>query len=146
VDLCTEAVASLDPQNPQVNASVAAHMQSLPDLTAAVRFEVVEGGSKEALTATWKAWMEEASEQLPRAFLRHGCRASSARARGRLGRSAGCDSLKCVGDARKWKRVVLPAGRACGLRRGDLWRSRAWDGFAAMMRLTDSPTTPRQSS
>lgn len=47
---------------PQVNASVAAHMQSVPDLTHAVRFKVVESGGKEELTSAWKEWMEQASE------------------------------------------------------------------------------------
>lgn len=37
-------------------------MQALPDLTQAVRCEVIADGSREALTAAWKAWMEEASE------------------------------------------------------------------------------------
>ncbi|KAI8465313.1 MAG: glutaredoxin [Monoraphidium minutum] len=47
----------------KVNASVAHHMQSLPDLTHAVRFHLVEGGGKDDLTAAWKAWMEEAIVQ-----------------------------------------------------------------------------------
>jgi hypothetical protein len=49
-------------RDPQVNASVANHMQALPELTHSVRFEVVADGSRDALTAAWKMWMEQASE------------------------------------------------------------------------------------
>lgn len=48
--------------SPQVSASVANHMQALPDLTHAVRFEVIADGSRDALTGAWKGWMEAASE------------------------------------------------------------------------------------
>lgn len=32
----------------------------LPDLTASVSYELVESGTRDALTAVWKAWVEEA--------------------------------------------------------------------------------------
>lgn len=44
----------------KVNASVATHMQAVPDLTHAVRFEVIADGNRDTLTAAWKAWMEQA--------------------------------------------------------------------------------------
>jgi hypothetical protein len=37
-------------------------MQALPELTHSVRCEVIADGSRDALTAAWKAWMEQASE------------------------------------------------------------------------------------
>lgn len=44
----------------QISASVSNHLMELPDLTASVSYEVVESGTREALTAVWKAWVEEA--------------------------------------------------------------------------------------
>lgn len=44
----------------KVSTSVAAHMQDLPDLTHAVKYHIVEDSSREALTAAWKSWVEEA--------------------------------------------------------------------------------------
>ncbi|KAG2493944.1 hypothetical protein HYH03_007874 [Edaphochlamys debaryana] len=35
-------------------------MQELPDLTAAVKYNIVDDSSREGLTAAWKAWIEEA--------------------------------------------------------------------------------------
>jgi len=49
--------------HPQVSASVSSHMQELPDLTKAVRFELVPSATREALTDAWKAWVQEASER-----------------------------------------------------------------------------------
>ena len=46
----------------QVSTSVAAHMQDLPDLTHAIKYHIVEDTSREALTAAWKSWVEEAGE------------------------------------------------------------------------------------
>jgi hypothetical protein len=37
-------------------------MQELPDLTAAIKYEILDDGSREALTAAWKSWIEEAGE------------------------------------------------------------------------------------
>lgn len=47
---------------PQIAVSVATHRQELPELTAAVKYDAVPEGTKEALTAAWKSWVEEASE------------------------------------------------------------------------------------
>ncbi|GBF96829.1 hypothetical protein Rsub_09685 [Raphidocelis subcapitata] len=44
----------------KVSASVANHMQALPELTHSVRCEVIADGGRDALTAAWKAWMEQA--------------------------------------------------------------------------------------
>ncbi|GLC43465.1 hypothetical protein PLESTB_001560100 [Pleodorina starrii] len=44
----------------KVSASVAAHMQELPDLTAAIKYDIVDDASREGLTAAWKSWVEEA--------------------------------------------------------------------------------------
>jgi hypothetical protein len=65
------------PHPPQVNASVANHMQALPELTHSVRFEVIADGSRDALTAAWKAWMEQASEWRGRAARARGLAACS---------------------------------------------------------------------
>lgn len=51
----------------QISGSIALHMQQMPGLTSSVRFQVVEGGSREDLRAAWKAWMEQASECTQRA-------------------------------------------------------------------------------
>jgi hypothetical protein len=37
-------------------------MQELPDLTHSVKYEVVETASKEALTAKWQEWVQQAGE------------------------------------------------------------------------------------
>lgn len=44
----------------KVSSSVAGHMQALPDLTHSVRYEVIGDGGRDALTAVWKQWMEQA--------------------------------------------------------------------------------------
>ncbi|GFR48204.1 hypothetical protein Agub_g10062 [Astrephomene gubernaculifera] len=44
----------------KVANSVAAHMQELPDLTAAVKYSIVDDATREGLTSAWKAWVEEA--------------------------------------------------------------------------------------
>ncbi|EFJ50384.1 CGFS type glutaredoxin 6 [Volvox carteri f. nagariensis] len=44
----------------KVSASVAAHMQELPDLTASIKYDIVEDASREGLTSAWKSWVEEA--------------------------------------------------------------------------------------
>jgi hypothetical protein len=46
----------------QVSVSLSNHLQELPELTAAVKYEVVPSGAREDLTAAWKTWMEEACE------------------------------------------------------------------------------------
>ncbi|KAG2430785.1 hypothetical protein HYH02_013624 [Chlamydomonas schloesseri] len=43
----------------KVSASVATHMQELPDLTGAIKYNIVDDASREGLTAAWKAWVEE---------------------------------------------------------------------------------------
>lgn len=43
--------------------SISTHMQELPDLTFAVKVDVVPSGTREELTAQWKAWIEEAMEE-----------------------------------------------------------------------------------
>lgn len=49
----------------QVNLSVSAHMQQLPDDVAAIKFDLVSDASREGLTDAWKAWVQEASEFPP---------------------------------------------------------------------------------
>lgn len=44
-------------------ASISTHMQELPDLTFAVKVDVVPSGTREDLTAQWKAWIEEAMDE-----------------------------------------------------------------------------------
>eukprot|EP00195_Chlamydomonas_chlamydogama_P006123 CAMPEP_0202889656 /NCGR_PEP_ID=MMETSP1392-20130828/255_1 /ASSEMBLY_ACC=CAM_ASM_000868 /TAXON_ID=225041 /ORGANISM="Chlamydomonas chlamydogama, Strain SAG 11-48b" /LENGTH=281 /DNA_ID=CAMNT_0049573039 /DNA_START=49 /DNA_END=894 /DNA_ORIENTATION=+ len=46
----------------KVDASVANHLQEVPDLTHEVKFATVLDASRESLTAAWKAWVEEAVE------------------------------------------------------------------------------------
>ncbi|KXZ55070.1 hypothetical protein GPECTOR_3g227 [Gonium pectorale] len=43
----------------KVSASIATHMQELPDLTSAVKYNIVDDGSRESLVAAWKEWLEE---------------------------------------------------------------------------------------
>ncbi len=46
---------------PQLNLSVAGHVQSLPaELVHEVKFVEVPGGDRESLTEIWKAWVSEA--------------------------------------------------------------------------------------
>ncbi len=47
----------------QIAASVSSHMQELSDLTHSIKYEVVATPTREALTAAWKAWIEEAGEE-----------------------------------------------------------------------------------
>jgi hypothetical protein len=51
---------SAAPRPPQINLSVSTHMNDLPDLTDSIRYQVIESGTREDLTAAWKAWVEEA--------------------------------------------------------------------------------------
>jgi hypothetical protein len=44
----------------QVNASIGNHLQELPELTAAVKYEVIPSGARDELTGKWKSWVEEA--------------------------------------------------------------------------------------
>jgi Grx4 family monothiol glutaredoxin len=44
-------------------ASVAGHSADLPDLAKAVRLAAVPAGTREALTAAWKLWVEQAVEE-----------------------------------------------------------------------------------
>lgn len=38
-------------------------MQELPDLTASIKYYITDDASREALTAAWKSWIEEAGER-----------------------------------------------------------------------------------
>ncbi|GIL85279.1 hypothetical protein Vretimale_10753 [Volvox reticuliferus] len=44
----------------KVSASVAAHMQELPDLTGSIKYDIIEDTTREGLTSAWKSWVEEA--------------------------------------------------------------------------------------
>jgi hypothetical protein len=37
-------------------------MQELPDLTGAIKYNIVDDASREGLTAAWKSWVEETGE------------------------------------------------------------------------------------
>jgi hypothetical protein len=39
---------------------VAGHMQELPDLTASVKYDIIDDASRDGLTSGWKSWVEEA--------------------------------------------------------------------------------------
>lgn len=43
----------------KISVSVANHARDVPELVDGVKFEVVSSGSREALTAKWKEWIEE---------------------------------------------------------------------------------------
>ena len=44
----------------QIIASVAGHAAAMPDLTHSVKYEEVEGATKEGLTAKWQEWVQAA--------------------------------------------------------------------------------------
>lgn len=44
----------------QIAVSLANHARDLPDLAHAVKYAVVPDATKDNLTATWKAWIEQA--------------------------------------------------------------------------------------
>lgn len=46
----------------QIAASVAGHAGAMPDLTHSVKYEEVEGATKEGLTAKWQEWVQAAGE------------------------------------------------------------------------------------
>ncbi len=48
------------PYHPQVALSIANHMQDLPDLTKSAKVVTIPNPTKEALTAAWKEWVEQA--------------------------------------------------------------------------------------
>lgn len=47
----------------QLNVTVSNHLRDLPQLTGSIKYEIVTDASREALTAAWKAWMEETCEE-----------------------------------------------------------------------------------
>ncbi len=47
----------------QIAVSIASHIQDLPELTHTVRFELVDNPTKEALTAKWQEWIQEAGDE-----------------------------------------------------------------------------------
>jgi len=44
----------------KVSASINNHLQELPELTAAVKYEIISSGARDELTGAWKSWVEEA--------------------------------------------------------------------------------------
>jgi hypothetical protein len=48
----------------QMNVTAANHLRDVPELTSSIRYEVLPDADRDELTGAWKAWMEEAGEEL----------------------------------------------------------------------------------
>ncbi|KAF8058886.1 GRXS16 [Scenedesmus sp. PABB004] len=44
----------------KINVTISNHLRDVPELTKAVKFELMPDAGREQMTAAWKAWMEEA--------------------------------------------------------------------------------------
>jgi len=47
-----------------MNVTAANHLRDVPELTSSIRYEVLPDADRDELTGAWKAWMEEAGEEL----------------------------------------------------------------------------------